>query len=121
MQIEWLPTGLSTISLLLAAIAVWFSLRASSVSRSRWSDSALKRSIDQQNIELADLREQHDHLMRLYKRFLARQRKREKKADEAPAAPDPQEDLPLTAEKEPNPYTEPEAWKRYKRKQIGVG
>lgn len=121
MVFDWLSTGLSTFAIVLGAIAVWFSLRASSVSRRRWSDSALKRSIDQQSIELADLREQHDHLMRLYKRFLARQRKREKKEDEPP---DDQEELelkPKRAPGEPDPYTDRVAWKEWKRREIGVG
>ena len=119
----WLLTGLSTIAVILSAVAAITARRALVAAGERWSDSVAVHKIEMCRTELADLRDLYEHQSKLYKRLTARQRKRDAADDPPPekeaAAEAAQPELPL-AQGEPSPYTDPEGWKRWKRAQLAV-
>lgn len=117
----WLLTGFALVGFFLGAVALFASHRALMFSRQRWSDSGAVRMIDALRTEVADLNEKMGYQNSQYRKLLARINKRDKSGGSPPAPADA--DLPLAnptpvPDVEPNPFTEPEAWKRYKRIQL---
>lgn len=117
----WLSTGLSTIAVALAAVAVFGARRALASAQARLSESVALHRIEELRNEVANLTELQEHQGKLYRRLTARTSKRrqqeEPPPEKPPETPQPEHDLPL-ASGEPSPYTDPEGWKKWKRAQI---